>query len=94
MASSQVVMKIDIEGTELEVVPDLLISGALRSVNKIFIEWHQRLQTDRRRKDLMTKVCIFIKMNKIITAENIGKRYKCTYIISSRITFRLSCSPL
>lgn len=36
----QVVMKLDIEGKEVEVLPDLLISGALGSVDKTFVEWH------------------------------------------------------
>ena len=33
-------MKLDIEGSELEVIPDLLLSGALKNVDKIYVEWH------------------------------------------------------
>merc|ERR1719186_718654 len=36
----QVIMKLDIEGKELEVLPDLLMSGALVSVDRMFLEWH------------------------------------------------------
>ena len=49
-------MKIDIEGTELEVVPDLLISGALRNISKVFIEWHAENELDERRASLINKV--------------------------------------
>ena len=34
-----VVMKIDIEGTELEVVPDLVMSGAISHVDEIHLDW-------------------------------------------------------
>lgn len=36
----QVVMKMDIEGKELEVLPDLLMTGALVSVDRLYMEWH------------------------------------------------------
>ena len=38
--SIQVVMKLDIEGSEHEVIPDLLLSGAFKNIDKTFIEWH------------------------------------------------------
>ena len=44
----QVVMKLDIEGSELEAVPDLLLSGALQNVDKVFVEWHVDRITGRR----------------------------------------------
>ena len=49
-------MKIDIEGTELEVLPDLLLSGALSQVDTIYMEWHERFTTDKNRKFQMIKV--------------------------------------
>ena len=35
-----VVMKMDIEGTEVNVVPDLVMSGALQHVDLVMTEWH------------------------------------------------------
>ena len=49
-------MKIDIEGSELELVPDLVLSGALRNVSKVFIEWHERNVKDRQRQNLLKTV--------------------------------------
>ena len=47
-------MKMDIEGSELEVMTDLLLSGALSRVDLIFVEWHPSL-SDRSRKDMMER---------------------------------------
>jgi len=35
-----VVMKLDVEGMEMELVPDLVMSGALSHIDNIYIEWH------------------------------------------------------
>ena len=48
-------MKIDIEGSELEVMPDLLLSGAMRHVDVAFVEWHELLSVGER-KGMMEKV--------------------------------------
>ena len=34
-------MKLDIEGSEVEVIPDLIVSGALSQIDLVFLEWHQ-----------------------------------------------------
>ena len=34
-----VVMKLDVEGKELEVIPDLVMSGALQYLDQIHIDW-------------------------------------------------------
>ena len=52
----QVIMKIDIEGSELEVVPDLVFSGALRNTSKVFIEWHESFSNNRRKTQQMQTV--------------------------------------
>ena len=39
-----VVMKMDIEGSEVDVIPDLLYTGGLQYVNNLMIEWHERLE--------------------------------------------------
>ena len=54
-AKPKVIMKIDVEGSEVELVPDLILSGAMSYVDLSFIEWHARL-TDGRRKELALKV--------------------------------------
>ncbi len=56
-----VLMKMDIEGSELEVVPDLLVTGALRHVNVTMIEWHRHTATPDRVKTLVNQS---IKKNK------------------------------
>lgn len=38
--SPAVVMKVDIEGSELEVLMDFLISGASQYVDKVLVEFH------------------------------------------------------
>jgi hypothetical protein len=46
-----VVMKMDIEGSEVDVIPDLLFTGGLQFINNIMVEWHERLEKlDYRRK--------------------------------------------
>ena len=40
-----VIMKLDIEGKEVDVVPDLMMSGALSSVDLIMAEWHPWMWT-------------------------------------------------
>ena len=39
-----VVMKMDIEGSEVDVIPDLLFTGGLQFINNIMVEWHDRLE--------------------------------------------------
>ena len=41
-----VLMKIDIEGSELDVVSDLLLSGSFKHVDLAMIEWHHDLMKD------------------------------------------------
>ena len=41
-----VLMKIDIEGSELEVVSDLLFAGSLQHIDAAIIEWHQHIMKD------------------------------------------------
>ena len=46
-----VVMKLDIEGSEVDVIPDLLFSGGLEYVNLMMIEWHAFLQQKEQRRN-------------------------------------------
>ena len=49
-----VVMKMDIEGSEIDVAPDLLFSGGLEFVNFLMVEWHAFLQQQQEGKELTT----------------------------------------
>ena len=40
-------MKMDIEGSEVEVLPDLLLSGAMSHIDTALIEFHERLSRDQ-----------------------------------------------
>ena len=40
----RVVMKMDIEGSEVDVIPDLIFTGGLQFINSIMVEWHERLE--------------------------------------------------
>ena len=46
----KVVMKLDIEGSEVEVLPDLALTGAMEHINVIMAEWHTRLAGDDKRR--------------------------------------------
>ena len=46
----RVVMKMDIEGSEMEVIPDLLFTGGLEHVNILMMEWHDFIQIKQERK--------------------------------------------
>lgn len=45
-----VVMKLDIEGAEMDVLPELLLRGALCKVDMLFAEFHQRQFNEDKRK--------------------------------------------
>lgn len=48
-----VVMKLDIEGSEIDVIPDLLLTGAFAHIDVSMIEFHhlwQKTTTDEQRK--------------------------------------------
>merc|ERR1712109_111171 len=41
-----VVMKLDVEGRELDVIPDLVMSGALQHIDHIHVDWTRDSYTD------------------------------------------------
>ena len=45
-----VVMKMDIEGSEIDVLPDILFNGGLGAINTLAIEFHERLEIIPARK--------------------------------------------
>ena len=46
----RVVMKMDIEGSEVDVIPDLIFNGGLQHINVLMVEWHPRLENLHERK--------------------------------------------
>jgi len=54
-------MKMDIEGSEAEVLPDLMLSGAMNHIDTAFIEFHARLSKDQFRKDLSASLSQVMK---------------------------------
>ena len=50
MYPPKILMKMDIEGSEVDVMPDLIFSGALQYVNTVMVEWHERLEKLPERK--------------------------------------------
>ena len=47
----KVLMKMDIEGSEVEVLPDLLYEKSLLHINGFLAEFHEDLTTDMKRKN-------------------------------------------
>ena len=56
-----VVMKMDIEGSEVDVIPDLLFTGGLQYINKIMVEWHERLEKLDARKKAQNQLGLIIR---------------------------------
>ena len=57
----KIVMKMDIEGSEIDVMPDIIFTGGLQYINELMIEWHSRLERLEERKkahDEMHKVTV------------------------------------
>ena len=52
----RVLMKMDIEGSEVDVLPDILFNGGLGVVNGLMIEFHERLEKLPERKMAHQKV--------------------------------------
>ena len=48
----RVAMKMDIEGSEVDVVPDLIFSGSLQYVNIMMVEWHPHFERNPIRKGI------------------------------------------
>ena len=57
----KVVMKMDIEGSEVDVMPDLIFTGGLQHVNSIMVEWHGRLEKLPKRKKAHQELELIIK---------------------------------
>ena len=77
----KLVIKMDIEGSEVGVIPDLIFNGGLRYVNLLMVEWHaiyERILTRRKAhsqlRDILRSLTIFDE-NMEDTGENHSFRY-------------------
>ena len=48
-----VLMKMDIEGSEADVLPDMLFTGALPHINVTMMEYHRRISSSKRRNAIV-----------------------------------------
>ena len=54
----RVLMKMDIEGSEIDVLPDILFNGGLGAINGLMIEFHSRLEKIPERQKAHQQVMI------------------------------------
>ena len=70
----KVLMKVDIEGSEVELLPDLIYQQSLQKVDGMFVEFHERITKETRRKNatitLKTLVNNAIKFTNYIRSDN------------------------
>ena len=71
--ASVVVMKMDIEGSEHEILPQLLIKGALCDIDLIFIEYHPLVLSS-------SQNILLWHVNSVINAEIPGCKVKLNYL--------------
>ena len=73
----KVVMKMDIEGSEIDVIPDLIFTGGLQYINHIMIEWHERLEVvpERKRSHKILENIIESLGNYSATMKNHGSKF-------------------
>lgn len=69
----RVVMKMDIERSEVDVIPDLIFSGGLAHINRIMVEWHKRLETLSERRQAQTLLEAITKLLSKYSQSMIGK---------------------
>ena len=59
--NTQIMMKMDIEGSELEVIHDLILSGSFLHIDYIMVEWHSRISGMEKRKKQMEKESLLLR---------------------------------
>ena len=75
-----VVMKMDIEGSEVEVVPDLVLEGSFTHINRVMIEWHEGLASSMNRLEATKKARGMVERLESLTKE--GKNEEAFKIIA------------
>ena len=69
-----VLMKLDVEGQEMEIMVDLIMSGALAHLDNIHVDW-DTLTSRRRTTRNLTRTSSSSTIQKLLTSG--GKREKC-----------------
>ena len=47
----KVVVKMDIEGSEIDVIPDVVLNGGLSLIDLLMVEWHARYERSNSRRE-------------------------------------------
>ena len=69
-----VVMKLDIEGSELEVLTDLLVTGSLQHVDLVAVEYHLLTQNDKNHvfiQDLEKAIDTITKLTNVLGLKSV-----------------------
>ena len=86
-------MKMDIEGSEVEVLPDLIYEKSLQNIDGLMIEFHVAIAKDSARKEattvLQTLTHDYVKFNNLI-----NKEHKIEIIDLDDESYYLSHQPL
>lgn len=59
-----IILKLDVEGEEYNIIPDIIETGAYHFLNEIWIEWHSKWINTSNEKDIVYEK--FFKSNNII----------------------------
>ena len=73
----KVVMKMDIEGSEVDVIPDLIFSGGFQYIDTLMMEWHGRLQNIPERQNNSEILKGIVESLSLFTnnSRNYGRKY-------------------
>ena len=58
----KVVMKMDIEGSEIDVIPDVVLNGGLSLIDLLMVEWHPRYERMSSRREAHDKIKHMLKL--------------------------------
>ena len=77
----KLVIKMDIEGSEVGVVPDLIFNGGLRYVNLLMVEWHARYERILTRRNAHSQLREILRSLSIFdeNMEDTGENYSFRY---------------
>ena len=87
----------DIEGSEIEVIPDLIYSGSLSHVDVMMVEWHSRLARTEARKAASLKLqSVFTNLGKAAEAmrEFSGQKHYLEVLNMDDESYFTSSKPL
>jgi len=90
----RVLIKMDIEGSEIDVLPDILFNGGLSAVNCLMIEFHERLEKLPIRKEAHKKLNDILKQLSSISQNLQGSGYDFSIVNIDDETYGTSDEPL